>query len=457
MPEFPEVHTVIETLKEFSLGKKITNVDILRVKNVEGDLSSLIGSTISSFEQVGKFIIFHFDSKKVLISHLRMEGKYFYKKIEEPFTKHDIASLSFDDGYKLVYNDVRKFGILKVSDESRYLKEEPLSKVGPNPFQMKDASRLVSCFKHKSIPIKTALLDQSIMSGLGNIYVDEVLYECKIHPETPAKLLTKKDLENILKASQTILDKAIKEGGSTIKSYHPKEGVSGNFQVSLKVYGKKDGSCLRCDHHLRKIFVGGRGTTYCPKCQKNPTLPHVIAITGPIGSGKSSVLNKFKKLGYTCLDSDQIVHELYKEKSVQTGLKKIVPELKLKNGEVNRDHLRLYLLENPKKKARLEKYVHSLVTSYIENAIKHSKNDVAMEVPLLFESHLDDLADEIIYVDAPIKDRKQRVLSRDTFGKENLLINDNYNKENKKKATRVIINDKGIASLEREIEIIYGK
>ena len=457
MPEFPEVHTVIETLKEFSLGKKITSVDILRVKNIEGDLSSLIGSTITSFEQVGKFIIFHFDSKKVLISHLRMEGKYFYKKIEEPFTKHEIASLSLDDCYKLVYNDVRKFGILKVSDESRYLKEEPLSKVGPNPFEMKDASRLISSFKHKSIPVKTALLDQSIMSGLGNIYVDEVLYECRIHPETPANALDKKDLEKVLKASQVILDKAIQEGGSTIKSYHPKEGVSGNFQVSLKVYGKKDGSCLRCGHHLRKIFVGGRGTTYCPNCQKNPTLPHVIAITGPIGSGKSAVLNKFKKLGYTCLDSDEIVHELYKDKSVQNGLMKIIPELHIKNGEVNRDHLRLYLLENPKKKVRLEKYVHSLVTTYIENAIKHSKNDVAMEVPLLFESHLDDLADEIIYVDAPLNQRKERVLTRDTFGKENLLINDNYNKENKKKATRVIINDKGIASLEREIEIIYGK
>lgn len=457
MPEFPEVHTVIETLKEFSLGKKITNVDILRAKNIEGDLSSLIGSTISSFEQIGKFIVFHFDSKKVLISHLRMEGKYFYKKIEEPFAKHDIVSLSFDDGYKLVYNDVRKFGILKVSDESRYLKEEPLSKVGPNPFEMKDASRLITSFKHKSIPIKTALLDQSIMSGLGNIYVDEVLYECKIHPETPANVLDKKDLKKVLKASQIILDKAIQEGGSTIKSYHPKEGVSGNFQVSLKVYGKKDGNCLRCGHHLRKIFVGGRGTTYCPNCQKNPTLPHVIAITGPIGSGKSAVLNMFKKLGYSTLDSDQIVHELYKDKSVQNGIKKIIPELHILNNEVDRNFLRLYLLYNPKKKVRLEKYVHSLVTSYIEDAIKHSKNDVAMEVPLLFESHLDDLADEIIYVDAPLNQRKERVLNRDKFGEENLLINDNYNKDNKKKATRVIINDKGIASLEREIEIIYGK
>ena len=298
MPEYPEVHTVIKTLEEFVLNKKVVDTYVLRKKNVEGNLNELVGSTITHFSQIGKFIIFHFDNKKVLISHLRMEGKYFYRDINEAYSKHDIASLTMSDNHKLVYNDVRKFGILKVSDEDRYLLEEPLNKVGPSPFEMKNADRLIKAFKNKNIPIKTALLDQSVMSGLGNIYVDEVLFECKIHPETPAKLVSNKQLEEILKASKIILQKAIDEGGSTIKSYHPKEGVSGNFQVSLKVYGKKDGTCLRCHHHLRKIFVNGRGTTYCPNCQKNPAIKRVIAITGPIGSGKSTVLDCFRKLGY---------------------------------------------------------------------------------------------------------------------------------------------------------------
>lgn len=457
MPEFPEVHTVIETLKEFTLRKKVASVKVLRAKNIEGDLSSLIGSTITSFSQVGKFIVFHFDSRKVLISHLRMEGKYFLRNKDDKNEKHDIASLSFSDGSKLVYNDVRKFGILKVSDECKYLDEEPLNKVGPNPFEMKNAKRLQDSFKNKSIPIKTALLDQSIMSGLGNIYVDEVLFECKIHPETPAKAVQNKDLETILKASKIILEKAIEEGGSTIKSYHPKEGVSGNFQVSLKVYGKKDGTCVRCGHHLRKIFVNGRGTTYCPKCQKNPTLKHVIAITGPIGSGKSAVLNCFKELGYNCLDADAITHSLYKDKNVQQGIKKIVPELRIINGEIDRDYLRNYLIDNPSKKSRLEKYVHALVSKVIIDEIKHSKEDVAMEVPLLFESHLDDFADEIIYVDANLDKRIERVSKRGKNAKELLKINDKYNKENKKKATRVILNNDGIASLQKEINIIYGK
>ena len=181
MPEFPEVHTVIETLKEFTLNRTVVGVDILRAKNIEGDLHDLIGSKVVDFEQIGKFIIFKFDTDKVLISHLRMEGKYFYKNKDASFEKHDIASLTLDNDMKLIYNDVRKFGILKVSDKTRYLSEEPLVNVGPDPFKMKDTSRLKEMFKNKSIPIKTALLDQSIMSGLGNIYVDEVLRNVLLH------------------------------------------------------------------------------------------------------------------------------------------------------------------------------------------------------------------------------------------------------------------------------------
>ena len=116
MPEYPEVHTVIKTLEEFVLNKKVVDTYVLRKKNVEGNLNELVGSIITHFSQIGKFIIFHFDNKKVLISHLRMEGKYFYRDINEAYSKHDIASLTMSDNHKLVYNDVRTFGILKVSD-----------------------------------------------------------------------------------------------------------------------------------------------------------------------------------------------------------------------------------------------------------------------------------------------------------------------------------------------------
>ena len=457
MPELPEVHTVIECIKQEDLGKKIVSTTVLRAKNVEGNLDDLIGSTITGFEQYGKYIVFRFDTDKVLISHLRMEGKYFFRNKDDKPQKHDIASLIFSDGSTLVYNDVRKFGVLQIRNVENYKKIPPLSEVGPDPFHLDDPKYLKKAFANKNIAIKTALLDQSIMSGLGNIYVDEVLYECRIHPETPAKLVGIDSLSDIINASRTILFEAIKQGGSTIKSYHPKEGVSGNFQVSLKVYGKKDGTCPRCGHNLRKIKVNGRGTTYCPNCQKNPALPKVIAITGPIGSGKSTVLKAFEKIGYLVLDADAITHELYKQKTVQDGLRKIIPELKIKNNDVDRDFLRGYLLDNPNKKKRLEKYVHSLVSDKIISTIKSSKKNIAMEVPLLFESHLDDFADEIIYVDAPLEIRKERLIKRDKFYKETLLINKDYDLENKKKATRVIVNDKEATKIEKEIKSIFCK
>lgn len=459
MPELPEVETVKNTLKELVLNKTINRVEVLRAKNIDGDekefINILEGSTIIDFSRVGKFIIFHFDKPYVLISHLRMEGKYFLKNENDKITKHDLVAFHFSDNTYLAYNDTRRFGVLKVAKKDNYLNEPPLSNVGPDPFMMKDASRLYEAFKNKNIAIKTSLLDQSIMSGLGNIYVDEVLYMCKIHPETPAKLINKKQLESILKESKIILAKAIEQGGSTIKSYHPKEGVSGNFQVSLNVYGKKDGTCPRCGHSLRKIFVNGRGTTYCPKCQKNPALVKVIGVTGPVGSGKSSAAKEIANYGYKYISADDIVHELYLDKNVQNEIKKFIPELKINNGEIDRTFLRNYLLDNPNKKRRLEKYIHSLVSDRIISLIKSTKINIVMEVPLLFESHLDDFCDEIVYVDVNKKKQNEHLLKRGS-DISIIKINQSFNSENKKKATHIIVNNDDIASLKNKIKSIYG-
>ena len=461
MPELPEVQTVVTILNSLVKSKTIEDVLIIREKNIKNKPSffkeTLKGATIIDISRVGKYIVFHLDIPYVMVSHLRMEGKYFYKEKEEKTSKHDIVVFKFSDKTQLIYNDTRKFGILKLVSKDNYLNEDPLNKVGPDPFMLNDIDRLKKAFKNKCVPIKTALLDQSIMSGLGNIYVDEVLFECKIHPETPANLLKDSQIKDILKFSKIILEKAIKAGGSTIKSYHPQEGVDGSFQTDLKVYGKKDGTCLRCGHHLRKIFVGGRGTTYCPKCQKNPSLKKVVAITGPIGSGKSTVSKIFVDLGYKYLDSDAIVHELYKDKKVQEKIKTFIPDLKIKNDEIDRDYLRQYLVENPHKKIRLEKYVHSLVSDYIIDSIKSSKQNIVMEVPLLFESHLDDFADEIIYIEVDESKQIERLKKRDINYDSLLKINKSFNKENKKKATYVISNNGDEAALKKQIISIFGK
>lgn len=461
MPELPEVETVKNTLAEFTLNKIIKSVDILREKTIDGNASifekTLQNQVILGFERVGKFIIFILSNDHVLISHLRMEGKFFLKDESEKITKHDLVVFHFTDGTKLTYNDTRRFGRIKLSNIKEYMVTEPLNKVGPDPFMMKDASRLEKAFKNKGIAIKTALLDQSIMSGLGNIYVDEVLFATKIHPETPAKLVSKKQLNLILKEAKNVLTNAINAGGTTIKSYHPREGISGNFQFSLKVYGKKNGTCPNCGAKLKKIFVNGRGTTYCPHCQKNPAICEVIGVTGPVGVGKSTVCEMIEKYGYLVLDCDKIVHRLYKTNEMQNKIKKIIPELVIENKDIDREFLRNYLINNPNKKKRLEKLVHSKVVQVVEHTIKTSKKPIVVEAPFLFESGLDSVCDKIIYVTASKTSQKEHLETRKSNVEESLKLNKNYNIENKKKATYVIINDNDIAYLNKQINSIFCK
>lgn len=457
MPELPEVETIKNTLKNMIGGRTIKSVDVLRAKTVENDIqyfkNCLKDARICDFSRVGKFIIFILDKPYVLICHLRMEGKFFLRKESEKYSVHDMAIFHFENGTYLAYNDTRRFGILKVLDKENYISQEPLCRVGPDPFMMKDASILIEAFKNKNVAIKPSLLDQSVMSGLGNIYVDEVLYECRVHPETPAKMISPEKLTEIWEASKIILKQAIHEGGSTIKSYHPTDGVDGNFQVNLKVYGKKDGICSRCGHRFRKTVVGGRGTTYCPHCQKNPNNPYILGLTGPIGSGKSLVSSLLKERGFNVIDADEVVHNLYKQKDVIDKIAAFIPGLKVNKGEIDRTWLREYLLDNPYKKHRLESLVHQLVDDYIHDEIKKHKNTekFVLEVPLLFESSVIDYCDETMVIDLPIDKQKANLVARGSNVEESLKLNQNYNQDNKKKATYVINNDGDIDNLKSQL------
>ena len=460
MPEFPEVHVVIEKLKLKTLGKTIKSVEVFRHQTIEGDASQfinkLMGATITDIEQIGKFLVFHFDNNNVMISHLRMEGKYFFREENASYGKHDLVVFHFTDNTKLIYNDTRRFGRMSVESETNYKDVPPLNNVGPDPFKMKDASLLEKAFKNKSIPIKTAFLDQSIMSGLGNIYTDEVLFIAKIHPETPAKLVSRNKLEEILKASQKVLGAAMIAGGSTIHSFSA-GGIAGDFQVQLQVYGKKDSECPNCGTKFRKIFVNGRGTTYCPKCQKNPGIPVLFGITGPIGSGKSTVSKLFEKRGYKLLDCDEIVHELYKTNDMQAKLLKIIPSLRVLNNDIDRKWLKSYLIENPNKKKQLQKIVHKEVVEYVEKELKHSKQPVVVEATFLFETNLHLICDKTIYVDVSKDKQIENLKSRNEDVEKALKLNANFDIKNKEKATLVIINDKDVANLEKQVNSFCGK
>jgi len=273
LPELPEVETVKETLKNLIINKTIRDIDvfydgIIKDISVEEFKKHLIDKTFTNIKRQGKYLIFILDDI-ALISHLRMEGKYFIKSTLEDRNKHEHIIFYFTDGSTLRYHDTRKFGTMDIRNIEDIYETAPINKLGPEPFDKKlTVSYLSAKLKNKSIPIKSALLDQTIITGLGNIYVDEVLYRCKLNPITKSNTLKKADLSNIIKYSSIVLDKAIKLGGTTIRSYTSSLGVTGRFQNELNVHTLENEPCKVCQTPIVKTKVNGRGTYFCPKCQK---------------------------------------------------------------------------------------------------------------------------------------------------------------------------------------------
>lgn len=274
LPELPEVETVKRTLQQLVTGKTIKEITvhwgkiIKRPDDVAEFCHRLAGQTIHSIERRAKFLKFILDDY-VVISHLRMEGRYGLHEKGEEIDKHTHVIFSFTDGTELRYRDVRKFGTMHlflIGDEDQNL---PLAQLGMEPFDEKfKPSTLKEIFKGTNRKVKVTLLDQSKLVGLGNIYVDEALFRAGIYPERIGKDLTTKELNKLYKEIKATLQEAIDLGGSSVKSYVNGQGEMGMFQQQLFVYGRKGEPCKKCGTPIEKIVVGGRGTHFCPKCQK---------------------------------------------------------------------------------------------------------------------------------------------------------------------------------------------
>ncbi|MGM9971807.1 MAG: DNA-formamidopyrimidine glycosylase [Anaeroplasmataceae bacterium] len=267
MPELPEVETVRRVLLKELKGLKIVDVVINYSKMIKNDINyfkaSVMGKEFKDIKRLGKALIFKLDDI-YLVSHLRMEGKYFIKDPSDEILKHEHVIFTLSNGKTLRYHDTRKFGIMVIKNEEELYKTEPLNMISSEPFTI-TKEELFLKLKEKTIPIKTALLDQSIMSGLGNIYVDEVLFKSKINPHRKAKEVSLEECELIISNSIVILNKSIEYGGTTIRSYTSSLGVSGNYQQFLAVHTKT--ICPICNNSIIKDKTNGRGTYYCPVCQ----------------------------------------------------------------------------------------------------------------------------------------------------------------------------------------------
>lgn len=272
MPEIAEVETVRNTLKKRILNKPIKSVNVRYTKMIEFNLEEfkkvLVGRSFLDIKRRGKWLIFDLGDY-YLLSHLRMEGKYFIKNHEEELNKHEHVIITFTDNTDLRYHDTRKFGRMNLIKKEELATAEEIAKQGLEPGDENlTAKYLIDKFKKKRLPIKTVLLDQTIISGLGNIYANEVLFAAGIDPLKKACDVSLEEASRIVEESNRIIKAAIKMGGTTIKSYTSSLGVTGRFQQYLCVHKREGMPCLKCGTTILNMKVNGRSTYFCPKCQE---------------------------------------------------------------------------------------------------------------------------------------------------------------------------------------------
>jgi formamidopyrimidine-DNA glycosylase len=273
VPELPEVETVRRGLEPALVGRRFDHVDILDARLVRPYdpaevAAELSGERVASVGRRGKYLIVEFESGRVLLIHLRMTGSLRYGRRgslqDDP---HRRAVVRLDNTSDIAYRDVRRFGtwlLLEPGELDAYLDE----RVGPEPL---DASFTAAVLGHRlanrRAPLKSALLDQRTVAGLGNIYVDEALWRARLHPLRPANSLDRDELRRLHRAIRATLEKGIARQGSTLRDYAAPDGAAGSMQDEFRVYGREGEPCERCGAPIVKIRLGGRGTWFCPRCQ----------------------------------------------------------------------------------------------------------------------------------------------------------------------------------------------
>ena len=270
MPELPEVEVVARQLRPLLVGARFSTPIHLHpvVFSAAGSLGAnqLRGRVVESIWRRGKLLGIALDGGLSLTVHLRMTGRISVCRSEDPVEEHTHVRLGLDDGREFRFHDMRRFGRVRLLDGPALAREPFLKTLGPEPFEI-DAGELAERLASRRGGIKGALLDQKLVAGLGNIYVDEILFEVGVHPLMEADRLKLIEHQGIIEAMRDILESAIVSGGSTIRDYSGVGEREGSYQRRHQVFGRQGEDCVRCGATVRKIKVVGRGTHYCPGCQ----------------------------------------------------------------------------------------------------------------------------------------------------------------------------------------------
>ena len=458
MPELPEVETVINTIRPHIINKEIEKIEVYYDRLIQSNLdefkTKLINQKFINVTRYGKFIFLHLTNDFVIITHLRMEGKFRFENSHNLRKKHTSAGFFFKDGTSLAFDDTRKFGLMYLSDEANFKETKMIKKLGieANKISENDYEFLIKKFK-KNKCIKELLLDQSILAGIGNIYADEILFSTKINPFRKGNDISDEKYHEIFQASNQILNKAITLGGSTIHSFHPSEGVDGKFQETLLCYGKSGTPCPNCNTTLHKDFIGGRGTTFCPNCQIDKSLEKGIAITGPIGSGKSTVLNYFKEKGFITYSCDEMVHKLYEKPEISRKISQILNAPFDINNKKTTRLARKIMIDNPEIKKKIESYIYPILEKEMVLIIKNNEKPV-FEVPTLFKSHLEYLFKTIIVIEISKEQQIKNLENRNDDISSSINLNRDYEIKKYQDKIKIVKADGNFNNLYAQIDEI---
>ncbi len=282
MPELPEVETIRRELFNVLLKKMVSKVEILSDKTLRVKrrffIDNVLNFRIVNIKRIGKLLLIFLDNEYVILIHLKMTGQLIYKQGNALiFGGHEIpgenqmrftrAILYFKDGAVLFFNDLRKFGYIDLVKKSEV--ERIARNYGPDPTSENfNFHVLKKICENRRAPIKAVLLNQKLIAGIGNIYADESCFAAGILPSRPANSLTVEELKKLARAIKQILKKAISQGGTTFRDYKRSTGKKGNYSDFLQVYGRNEQPCYRCGNIILKSKVAGRGTCFCPNCQK---------------------------------------------------------------------------------------------------------------------------------------------------------------------------------------------
>lgn len=278
MPELPEVETIKKTLEEKLRHRKVSGVEILLQKVTPGASPEewerrLVGRKWVGLERRGKYLVLEVDSGDRVIAHLGMTGRLLFRPAGGERARHTHVVFHLEGGHELHYVDPRQFGRLRLAGPGDTL-PPGMASLGIEPLSPAfTAGRLAALLRGRGGRIKSLLLNQSLVAGLGNIYADEVLFRAGIHPLREASSLSPAELARLHRAIRETIREAIRYRGTTIADYVDGEGQPGGFAFLLRVYGREGQACTSCGEEIQRLIIGGRSSHFCPRCQQNPPNP----------------------------------------------------------------------------------------------------------------------------------------------------------------------------------------